>query len=47
MRTAITTTNTETQMYSRRRNAIAPCLIAVESSIMRSLPWGAASTARV
>jgi hypothetical protein len=47
MRIAITSTKTETHVYSRLRNAIAPWRIAVDSSIMRSLPLGAAITTRV
>ncbi len=44
--TAITTTNTETQRYSRRRNAIAPSRIAWPISIILGLPSGAARTER-
>ncbi len=47
MRMVITTTNAATQVYSRRRNAMAPSRIAPAISIMRSLPWLTASTWRV
>ncbi|GBE23554.1 hypothetical protein BMS3Bbin01_02939 [bacterium BMS3Bbin01] len=44
IRPAISTTNTATHVYSRRKNAIAPSRIASEISTIRALPRGAART---